>query len=87
MIRQQAIKKTYLYGRLSKEDEQNGESNSITNQRKILTKYAEENGFEDYEFVFDDGYSGSNFDRPSLNKILEDVECGNVGAIVVKDLS
>ena len=87
MKRQQHEKLNYLYGRLSKEDELQGESNSITNQRKILEKYAEENGFNNCKFVFDDGYSGSNFDRPALNEILEEVERNNVGAIIVKDLS
>lgn len=54
-------KYTILYGRLSQEDEREGESNSIGNQRMMLQKYAEEKGFENTKFLFDDGYSGTNF--------------------------
>ena len=86
MIRQ-PDKKNYLYGRLSHEDELNGDSNSIINQRKILTKYAEENGFAPYEFIYDDGYSGADFERPSFAKMIEEVEAGNVSTIIVKDMS
>lgn len=56
----QSDKKIYLYGRLSKEDEQQRDSNSIVNQRSILTKYADEHGYTNYEFIFDDGFSGAN---------------------------
>jgi len=80
-------KRVYLYGRLSHEDEQTGDSNSIVNQRKILTKYAEENGFTNFEFVYDDGFSGSDWERPAFTKMIEDVEAGNVSAIICKDLS
>lgn len=54
-------KLTILYGRLSQEDDREGESNSIQNQRLILAKYAEEKGFENIRFLFDDGFSGTNF--------------------------
>lgn len=87
MKRQSNTKKVYLYGRLSHEDELAGDSNSIINQRKILTKYAEDNGFENYEFIYDDGYSGANFDRPSFMQMLDEVEAGNVSTIIVKDFS
>jgi DNA invertase Pin-like site-specific DNA recombinase len=60
---------------------------SIENQRKILTKYAEESGLIPFEFVFDDGYSGADWDRPAFNQILEDVEAGRVKSIVTKDRS
>jgi DNA invertase Pin-like site-specific DNA recombinase len=80
-------KKVYLYGRLSHEDETTGDSNSIVNQRKMLTKYAEENGFTNFEFVFDDGYSGANWERPAFTKMIEEVEAGTVSAIICKDLS
>lgn len=87
MNRQPQEKINYLYGRLSHEDELNGDSNSIKNQRKILEKYAEDNGFTPYEFIFDDGYSGADFERPSFSRMIEDVEAGNVSTIIVKDLS
>lgn len=87
MQAQSTNKKIYLYGRLSKEDELQGDSNSIINQRNILTKYAEENGLKNYEFIYDDGYSGADFERPSFKKMIEEVEAGNVSLIAVKDLS
>jgi len=87
MNRQTNQKITYLYARLSNEDELSGDSNSIVNQRKILTKYAEENGFTPYEFIFDDGYSGADWERPGFSKILEDVEAGRVKALITKDRS
>ena len=54
-----------LYGRLSQEDELKGDSNSIQNQRMLLEKYARENGFVNTQFLYDDGYSGTNFNRPA----------------------
>ncbi|MCD7947888.1 MAG: recombinase family protein [Oscillospiraceae bacterium] len=86
MIRQPE-KMTYLYGRLSQEDALQGDSCSIQNQRKILTKYAEDNGFTPYEFIFDDGWSGADFDRPSFTKMIADVEAGRVSTVIVKDMS
>jgi DNA invertase Pin-like site-specific DNA recombinase/succinate dehydrogenase flavin-adding protein (antitoxin of CptAB toxin-antitoxin module) len=80
-------RKEYLYGRLSKEDAKHGDSYSIINQQKILTKYAEENGLNNYEFIFDDGYSGGDWERPAFKKMIEEVEQGLVSTIVVKDLS
>ena len=62
---------TVLYGRLSQEDERAGESNSIQHQRTLLEKYAKEKGFENTIFLADDGYSGTNFERPSWKKIVE----------------
>jgi len=85
--RQPIDKINYLYGRLSNEDELVGDSNSIENQRKILIKYAEENGFTPYEFISDDGYSGVDWDRPGFSKILENVEAGHVKSIITKDRS
>ena len=87
MKKQPDEKKVYLYGRLSHEDEQAGDSNSIINQRKILTEYAENNGFRNIEFIYDDGYSGADWERPAFTKMIEDVEAGRVSAIIVKDLS
>jgi len=80
-------KKIYLYARLSQEDEQARDSNSIVNQRSILTKYAEENSLTPYEFVYDDGYSGTDWERPAFSQIIEDVEAWLVSTVVVKDLS
>ena len=61
---------TVLYGRLSQEDERAGESNSIQHQRTLLEKYAKEKGFENTIFLADDGYSGTNFERPAWKKIV-----------------
>ena len=69
---------TILYGRLSQEDERTGESNSIQHQRDLLEKYARDKGFENTLFLADDGYSGTNFDRPSWKKIIEMIEAGEV---------
>lgn len=76
-----------LYGRLSQEDERQGESNSIHNQKLFLEKYAADNGFENTLFLADDGYSGTNFERPAWKKIVEMIENGEVETLIVKDLS
>ena len=78
---------TVLYGRLSQEDERVGESNSIQHQRTLLEKYAKEKGFENTIFLADDGYSGTNFERPSWKKIVEMIEAGQVANLIVKDAS
>ena len=78
---------TVLYGRLSQEDERAGESNSIQHQRTLLEKYAKEKGFENTIFLADDGYSGTNFERPSWKKIVEMIESGQVANLIVKDAS
>lgn len=82
-------KKKYaaLYARISRDDENDGESNSITNQRRILYRFAEENGFVNLRFYFDDGVSGTTFDRPGFNRMLYDIEEGEISAVIVKDLS
>lgn len=67
---------TALYCRLSQEDEQQGESNSITNQKLILQKYAEEHRFPNIRFYIDDGYSGASFNRPDFKRMMADVESG-----------
>jgi len=87
MKRQANDKKIYLYGRLSNEDSKHGDSYSIENQRKILTKYAGDNGFKNFEFVYDDGYSGGDWERPAFCKMIEEVEAGSVSTVIVKDLS
>lgn len=76
-----------LYLRLSKDDEQAGESVSIGTQRSILTDFCEKQGYEIYKTYIDDGYSGMNFQRPGFKEMLEDVEKGLVNMVITKDLS
>ena len=78
---------TALYCRLSRDDEQLGESNSIKNQKSILSKYAKDNNFINTKFFVDDGYSGTSFTRPAFVEMMELVEQGNIGTIIVKDHS
>ena len=78
---------TALYCRLSQEDALNGESNSITNQRRILEAYAREHRFTNLVFFVDDGYSGTDFNRPGIQKLLAEVEADRVSTVIVKDLS
>ncbi|MCW6677485.1 recombinase family protein [Aerococcaceae bacterium NML180378] len=78
---------TILYARLSAEDGNEGESNSIMNQKMILTKFAESHQFDSIVFFDDDGFSGSNFNRPAITKALELVEASKVRNFIVKDLS
>ena len=78
---------TALYPRLSHEDELQGESNSISNQKRILEAYAKQNGFTNLCWYTDDGYSGANFQRPGFQAMLADIEAGKVGTVIVKDMS
>ena len=78
---------TALYCRLSRDDELQGESNSITNQKSILEKYAKENGFRNTRVFVDDGWSGTNFARPAFTEIMELAEAGQIGTLIVKDHS
>ncbi len=78
---------TALYCRLSRDDEQLGESNSIKNQKSILSKYAKDNNFINTKFFVDDGYSGTSFTRPAFMELMELAEQGNIGTIIVKDHS
>ena len=78
---------TALYCRLSRDDELSGESNSITNQKSILSKYAKENNFQNIKFFVDDGYSGTTFTRPAFMEMMELAESGKIGTIIVKDHS
>ena len=82
-----ADKITALYCRLSQEDANEGESNSIQNQRTILLQYAKEHHFPNPTFFVDDGYSGTNYDRPGFQKMLEEIESGRVAVCLTKDLS
>ena len=78
---------TALYPRLSHEDELQGESNSISNQKRILETFAKQNGFTNLRWYTDDGYSGANFQRPGFQAMLADIEAGKVGTVIVKDMS
>ena len=76
-----------MYCRLSRDDELAGDSNSIVNQKAILKKYAEENGFRNMEIYVDDGVSGTTYDRPDFNRMIADVESGRIGTIIINDKS
>ena len=78
---------TALYCRLSRDDEQEGDSNSIVHQKEILSKYAKEHGFRNLETFVDDGFSGTNFNRPDFQRLMRKVDAGEVGTIIVKDMS
>ena len=78
---------TALYCRLSKDDEQIGDSNSIVHQKEILAKYAKEHGFTNVEFYVDDGFSGTNFNRPDFQRMMADAEEGKISTVIVKDMS
>ena len=80
-------KLTILYERLSREDERENESVSIENQKAFLEDYANRNGFTNIVHLSDDGWSGTRWDRPSYLKLIEEVERGNVGACITKDMS
>ena len=79
-------KLTALYERLSREDGDNQESNSIQTQKQILEKYAEQNGLRPYRHFSDDGFSGKDFQRPAFQEMLAEIEKGNIGAVCVKNL-
>lgn len=81
------IFKTALYLRLSKDDEGKEESASIKNQRSIVTEYARRNGFLIVDEYVDDGYSGTNFDRPDYHRMIADIESGRINCVITKDLS
>ena len=78
---------TALYCRLSRDDELQGDSNSIINQKAILQKYADDNGCGNTMFFVDDGYSGTNFDRPGWQRLISLAEDGKIGTVIVKDMS
>ncbi|MCM1508726.1 MAG: recombinase family protein [Ruminococcus flavefaciens] len=78
---------TALYCRLSQDDMLDGESNSITNQKAILKKYAEDNGFHNTAYYVDDGVSGTTFERDGFKAMMSDIEDGKVGIVITKDLS
>jgi DNA invertase Pin-like site-specific DNA recombinase len=86
-MNKQSEKITALYCRLSRDDELQGDSNSIVNQKNILEKYAKDNNFSNIRFFVDDGFSGTNFNRPSWNELLSLIEDNQVETIIVKDMS
>ena len=78
---------TALYCRLSRDDGSEGESNSIANQKKLLSKYAKEHGFGNTKFYVDDGFTGTNFNRPGFQQMLADMDMGYISTVIVKDSS
>ena len=86
-MNRQSDKITAIYCRLSRDDEQAGESNSIVNQKAILKKYAKEQGFRNIQFFVDDGFSGANFNRPEWQRMIAMVEADQIGVLLAKDMS
>ena len=78
---------TALYCRLSRDDGSEGESNSIANQKKLLARYAKDHGLGNTRFYVDDGYTGTNFNRPGFQQMLEDMDMGYISTVIVKDSS
>lgn len=87
MPKQKQFEKTGIYMRLSRDDERSGESMSIENQRIILLKYVEQHGGNIVDEYIDDGWSGTDFNRPGVMRLLEDAKMGKIDTIIVKDLS
>ena len=87
MIQTNDNKITALYCRLSRDDELQGDSNSIIHQKDILKKYADDNGFKNTDFFVDDGFSGTNFNRPDWQRLMEMVNQEKVATLIVKDMS
>ena len=84
------MEKTYnvgIYCRLSNDDERDGESVSIENQKLLLQRYVSERGWNEIDCYCDDGYSGTNFNRPAVKRLIEDAKAKKINCIVVKDLS
>ena len=78
---------TALYERLSQDDGSEGESNSISNQKKILERYCRDHGYTDIRHYEDDGYTGTNFNRPGFQDMLADIREGRIARVIVKDMS
>lgn len=78
---------TACYCRLSCDDDLEGDSNSIRNQKLLLKQYADEHRLRNVKFYVDDGYSGSNFDRPDFQRMIDDIDNGKVSTVIVKDMS
>ena len=86
-VGQDPNKITALYERLSRDDDQVGDSNSIVNQKKYLEGYAAQRGYTNMRHYTDDGWSGGNFDRPAWKQLVADIEAGKVAHVLVKDMS
>ncbi len=87
MKKQQLSKMTALYCRLSRDDEYSGDSMSIQTQKAMLKRYAEENDFFNCVYFIDDGYSGTNYNRPDFQRLLSEIKADRIGTVIVKDLS
>ena len=85
MSKLKQLNRTGLYLRLSRDDEKAGESMSIENQRSILRKFVSENDGTIADEYIDDGWSGTDFDRPGVKRLLDDAKDGKIDTIVVKD--
>ncbi len=86
-MKQANEKYTILYARLSQDDGSQGDSNSILNQRLMLQKFAKDNHFENTKFLYDDGATGTNFNRPAFQEVMTLIENGEVATLIVKDMS
>ena len=78
---------TALYCRISLDDGGDNESMSISNQKLMLKEFAEKNGMFQYEYYVDDGYTGRNFNRPSFQRMIADIQAGKIGCVITNDLS
>ena len=76
-----------LYIRLSKEDDREGQSESVANQLSMLTDFARQQRLDVYDTYIDDGWSGTNFDRPAFQRLIADIEAKKVNMVITKDLS
>ena len=86
-MKQAEEKITALYERLSRDDDNAGDSNSIVNQKRYLESYAQQRGYTNCRHYTDDGWSGGNFDRPAWKQLVADIEAGKVAHVIVKDMS
>ena len=86
-MKQTESKITALYERLSRDDDNAGDSNSIVNQKKYLESYAQQRGYANCRHYTDDGWSGGNFERPAWKQLIADIEAGKVAHVIVKDMS
>jgi DNA invertase Pin-like site-specific DNA recombinase len=86
-MREQQNYRAAIYCRLSSEDGADHESMSIGNQRALLTEYVEKQGWEVVDTYIDDGFSGTNFDRPGFQRMIADIEKGRINLVITKDLS
>ena len=87
MIANKSQNLTAIYCRLSQDDGAYGDSQSIQNQKNFLRNYVMEQGWQIYDIYVDDGYSGTNFNRPGFKQMIEDIEDGKINIVVTKDLS